>query len=402
MKRFVTLILLGMVTPLWAGDWTQFRGNGGKAIAQGEKVPVQLSEGENLRWKIDLPGRGVSSPIVVGGKVYVTASGEYKDRRLTVLCFDAKTGKQLWQRSITATGNTTCHPKTRMAAPTPASDGKNVYALFATGDLVALSPQGDVLWYRSLVGDYPKITNQVGMAASPIVWKNLLLLPMENAGDSFIAGINLKTGKNVWKVKRPRSTNWVTPVIAKRGEQVQAIFQTREEATAYDPATGKQLWQFKSDEVKTGATPSPLVNEQYVFISGDPYVAVETTAGKSPQVKWKSGKFSTGYTSPIYYQGKLYGARGSQNLITCLNANDGKIAWQQRAAGPFSASPVIVDNKLYAVGEKGTVTVLQLGGNKPKLLSKSELGETILASPAVSGGAIYFRSDTTLWCFGKK
>src|SRR5262249_56596500 len=131
---------------------------------------------------------------------------------LHVLCYDEQTGKKLWARQCPATGNTACHPTTSMAAPTPVSDGKAVYALFATGDLAALDLDGTLLWYRSLVGDYPDVSNQVGMASSPALYRNVLLLPMENAIDSFSAGVDTKTGKNLWRVKRARSINWVTPV----------------------------------------------------------------------------------------------------------------------------------------------------------------------------------------------
>src|SRR5262249_34067807 len=146
-------------------------------------------------WKAALPGRGLSNPVITGGKVIVTACSGFKQRRLHVLCFDEKTGAKLWERQFTATGNTQCHPVTSMAAPSPVTDGKAVYALFATGDLAALDLDGVLLWYRSLVSDYPDITNQVGMASSPIVHKDVVLLPLDNAGESFAAGLDAKSGK---------------------------------------------------------------------------------------------------------------------------------------------------------------------------------------------------------------
>src|SRR5947209_14943547 len=149
----------------WAGEWPQFRGPGGTAVSKEMDLPVKWSKTEGLRYRTALPGRGLSNPVIAGGRVYLTACSGYRERRLHVLCYDETTGKKLWERQFAATGNTTCNPSTSMAAPTPATDGKAVYALFACGDLAALDCDGALLWYRSLVGDYPQLTNQVGMAA---------------------------------------------------------------------------------------------------------------------------------------------------------------------------------------------------------------------------------------------
>src|SRR5579875_3980237 len=140
--------------PIWAGDWPQFRGPGGTAVSEEKGLPVKWSTTENVRWKAELPGRGVSSPVLAGGRVYVSAASTYRERRLHVLCFDAAKGEKLWERQFAATGGTMCHPKTSMAAPTPVTDGRHVYALFATGDLAAFTRDGDLLWYRALQRDY--------------------------------------------------------------------------------------------------------------------------------------------------------------------------------------------------------------------------------------------------------
>src|SRR5262249_22944007 len=145
---------------LIAADWPQFRGPGGAGVSPETGLPTRWSPTENIRWKVDLPGRGVSSPIVAGERIYLTACSGYQQRRLHILSFDAATGAKQWERQFQATGNTFCHPKTCMAAPTPVSDGERVYALFATGDLACLGRAGDLIWYRSFVGDYRDITNQ--------------------------------------------------------------------------------------------------------------------------------------------------------------------------------------------------------------------------------------------------
>ncbi|HZZ81767.1 MAG TPA: PQQ-binding-like beta-propeller repeat protein, partial [Gemmataceae bacterium] len=164
-RLFPTLLLLAVALTARAEDATQFRGHGGLGLSKEINLPTKWSATEGLRWKAELPGKGLSNPVVAGGRVYVTVTAAYQQKREAVLCFDVKTGKKLWERQVWATGTTLCHPKTNMAAPTPITDGERVYALFATGDFVCYDKDGDLVWYRSIVGDYPTVGNNVGMAA---------------------------------------------------------------------------------------------------------------------------------------------------------------------------------------------------------------------------------------------
>jgi outer membrane protein assembly factor BamB len=390
-------VLVLAVGPLAAGDWPQFRGPGGRAVSD-EAVPVTWSPTENVRWKADLPGRGLSAPVISGGRVYVTACSAYRERRLHVLCFDEASGKKLWERQLAATGSTMCHPKTCMAAPTPATDGKAVYCLFATGDLAAFDAAGNLLWYRSLVGDYPDVTNQVGMAASPILMGDTLLLPLENAGDSFAAGIDKRTGKNRWRVQRAKDINWVTPVAAEINGQACALFQTSHDLTAFDPDTGKVRWTFSGEG--TSSIPSPVVGNGLVYAAGKQFLALRPgPAGAAPEVVWRSNKLNLAYATPVYFKDRLYGLIGVG--VNCLDAATGELVWQQRIAGAFSASPIIAGGKLYAVNEEGKTAVVQ-PGDKPKVLAVNDLKETILATPAAANGALFLRSDRHLYCIAEK
>lgn len=392
-----TATLALALMPIAADDVPQFRGPGSTGVSQEVNLPIQWSEQDNIRWKATLPGRGLSNPVIAGGRVYVTAASGFEQKRLHVLCFDLKTGKQLWDRQFWATGTTHCNPKTNMAAPTPVTDGKRIYALFATADLACLDTEGDLGWYRSLAGDYPAIGNNVGMASSPTLWKDLLIVPMENVGESFVAGIDVKSGENRWRIDRPRGINWTTPVVVSNNGKSELLLQTPQLFTAHDPATGKLLWKWAGD---CGSAPSPVAHDGIVFIAGGPFTALQSgSANTQPKVLWQNSKLATGYTSPVYYQGLIYTV-STRGIINCAEPGTGKIRWTERAEGEFSASPLAADGKIYVTSEAGTTTVLQAGG-EAKVLSTNPLPETILASPVASDGAIFLRSDRHLYCIGK-
>jgi len=382
-----------------AGDWPQFRGPGGKGVSEETGLPVKWGPAENVKWKAELPGRGASSPVVVGGRVYVTACTGPRQERLHVLAFDGAAGKRLWERQFWATGNTLCHPKTSMATPTPAADGEAVYALFASGDLVALSHDGDLLWYRALARDYPQITNQVGMAASPVPHEDVLLVPLETAGESFAAGLDRRTGRNRWKVPRPRDVNWVTPLVLDNCGRSEALFVSANLVTAYAPESGKKLWEHAEEGLSpTPSVPSPAAGEGLVVTgNGVALRPPAPSASEGAEMAWKSNKLRPAYASPLYYGGPLYAVNNTATLLNCFDMKSGEVLWRQRVKGPFSASPVAGDGKVYLVNEDGLTTVVA-DGPRARVLGTNPLGEPVLATPAISGGALFLRSERHLYC----
>jgi outer membrane protein assembly factor BamB len=337
---------------------------------------------------------------VAKGKVYVTCCSGYRQDRLHVLCFDAATGKRLWERQFTATGSTNSHPKTSMAGATPVSDGDRVFALFGTGDLAALDADGNLLWYRALVRDYPTVTNQVGMAASPVLWKDTLLVPLENAGDQSLAlALDAATGKNRWKAERVRDINWVTPLVLPHGESADVLFQSKNELTAYDVRTGARRWSHTGSGL--GTVPMPITLDGLVLATGGETTALRPRHGDAgPEAVWTSSKLNTGYTTPLYYQKRVYGVVGG--FLVSAGAEDGRSAGQSvRLRGTFWASPVAADGKVFVANEDGTVFVVK-AGDQPELVASNPIGEEVVATPAIAGGALFVRTKEHLYCIGQK
>ena len=393
MRPILTLLVFAFaVHSLRAEDAGQFRGPGGTGVSGETNLPTRWSDTENLRWKASLPGRGLSNPVIAGGRVFVTAASRPNQNRLHVLCFDAKDGKQIWERQFLATGHTQCHIKTNMAAPTPVTDGQFVYALFATADLVCLDRDGNLAWARSLTGDYPTIGNNVGMASSPILVGDVLVVHMENTGESFAVGIDKGTGVNRWRFDRPRVINWNTPfALTEKGER-QVLLMTPKEVTAHDPATGKQLWA-TSGHWATNASISG--GGGLVLVPGDKLTAFK--AG-TDEVVWQNSKLNVGYCSPLVYQDRVFTITNN-GVVSCAEIATGKVTWTHRLDGKFAASPLAAAGRLYFTSEEGSTYVMHAGG-EAKEIATNKIADTFLASPVASGGAIFLRSDSRLYCIG--
>ena len=391
------LMTLVIATPALA-DWPQFRGPNGSGVSADKNLPDKL-DASTQKWAADLPGRSVASPVVFGGTVYVACSSGSREDRLHVVAFDAKTGAKKWHRTVAATGSTACHPKSAMAAMTPVADEKGVYTLFATGDLAAFDHAGKLLWYRSLLGDYPTISNQLGMASSPALFKGKLIVPMDNAGESFLAALDTGTGTNLWKTARPSDINWVTPIVRPlTSDEAEVLFQGPKGLTAYDLNTGKKKWTHAAG----GGSQTPSLTDGLLVTPTGGVTVFKPGDGKLEEV-WKSAKYRGGYTSPLLYDGRVYSVAAGR--VFSADAKTGKEAWGHTLKGSklqFYASPVAGDGKVYVVSDAGAVTVLKAGGDSEEELSTSDLKAEVMGTPALSDGAVFIQTDKKLLCFTAK
>ena len=393
MKRILTFTtLLGTLALAPADDWRQFRGPNGSGY-----VKAELPEKPEVAWSLDLPGKGLSSPIIVGDHVYVTASSGPNQNRLHVFCFQSSDGAKVWERQFFSTGRTMCHDKTAVAAPTPVSDGKRILALFSSNDLFCLDLEGNVQWLRGLTSDYPNASNSLGLASSPIIADGVFIAHVENDSESFAAGIDLENGRNLWKKPRTKRANWTSPLVVKNTEGKElAALQGSKGVDVVDPKTGAVVWNYGEG---ASTIPSSAVDEAgNLYIPSQGLTAVKRVDKGSEQL-WRSGSMRPGTASPMVHDGKFY-VISNASVLTCGDLSSGDRVWRMRLEGPFGGSPVANDTHLYVFNEEGVAQVIQLGGEKGEVVHTFELGEMIQCTPAIGHNALYVRSNSRLWKLG--
>ncbi|MEQ8211176.1 MAG: PQQ-binding-like beta-propeller repeat protein [Lacipirellulaceae bacterium] len=399
-------LLVGSVV---AEDWLGFRGDS-TSIAREASLPKTWSveTGENIAWEAELVGRGVSSPIVVSGRVVVTCSSGPKEDRLHVLAFDEQSGELLWQRNFWATGRTLCHGTSAVAANTPVSDGERIFAFFSSNDLVALDLEGNVLWIRGLQLNFPQAGNDLGMSSSPVVSGGRVIVQSEAQGASFVAAFDPQTGEMLWDVERPLESAWASPVamrVEKNGAMVEAVaVQSREQLDVYESATGELLW---NHEMRCESIASPVFSDRlYVPSKGIKAFRIQPGSEDTNTPEWSESRLQMGSPSPLIDSSRAYIINRS-GVLKCGLTDQAEAGrpWELRLSGRFWATPVLAGETLYCINADGLAFVVDLTeankGKKGKIAAKPDFREEVLGSPAIAGNAMFVRSHQHLWKIAK-
>lgn len=406
MKRTL-VVLVGaccwMLPTAFAADWPGWRGPGATGISPEQHLPTKWSATQNVRWKVPMSGAGVSTPIVSGQRIFLTASDGRLSERLHVWCLDRADGKTLWHTQLFGSAQPEGQfPPGGMAVPTPTTDGKLIYALFGTGDLVCLDLDGKPVWIRSLAQEYGPFRNRWGMAASPILVGDLLVVLVDHWGQSYLLGVEAASGATRWKTNRDASVNWSTPYPATVNGKTQLIVTGTYQVKGYDAADGAELW--KADGMQMQCIPSAVGQNDVVYaVSGRKgntlAIRLDGSRGdvsNKSTVVWRYKRGAPFVPSPIVYNGQYYMV-DDEGFGTCLDAATGAEVWRERIGGRFQASPVAGDGKVYLTNLEGAITVLK-AGPKFEVLAKNQLGEVINASPAISNGQLFIRGEKHLFC----
>lgn len=420
-------------------DWPSWRGpNGG--VSPDRSLPTSWSASENIAWKAPLAGAGVSTPIVVGDRVYVTSQIGAGVRRegnhprlvqgsdaatqgeralgstpapadpartmFVVEAFNRANGTRLWERRIDAAGDLTpVHDKHNLASSSPVSDGSLVFAWFGTGQLVALDRAGAIVWQRHLASENGAFDIQWGHGSSPALHEDLLILLCDQPARSYLLAIDKATGKDRWKADRGKGrASYSTPVIVKGAAGTEIVVNSTERIDAYDAGNGTLLWH--AGETSRFAVPTPVFHDGVIYASrgyrSGPYMAIK--AGGRGDVNgthtlWRVATGAPYVSSLLHYDGIVYMAN-DVGVLTAVDAASGERVWQERVDGVFSASPVGGAGHVYFVSENGDTVVVK-AGRAPQVVRRNPLGERSVASPAIAGGQLFIRTDKHVFAIGR-
>ena len=386
-------------------NWPVFRGPAtGKATAAAFPTQWDAGRPEGIAWKTGIPLPGHSSPIVWDGKVFVTGADE---KRRGVYCLDAVTGKILWRKQVKMDASGDIEPPevmedTGYAAPTMATDGRRVFAMFASGDVAAFDFEGEPLWAKALGTP----DNAYGHASSLLTYRNLVIIQLDQGYDaeqglSSLLALDVEDGEVVWRTSRPVPNSWASPILIDTGERDEVITCADPFVISYDPATGKELWRTKCLSGDIG--PSPCYAGGLVLAADDGmlYAIRPPAAGKGNEgeIVWSADDgYMPDTVSPVG-NGELVFVVASYGYVTCYDAKDGKKLWGREFDASFVSSPTIVGARVYLSDKDGVTHIFEASGAF-KAVSTGRIGEPVNATPAFVKGSIYLRGDRSIYCVG--
>lgn len=391
-----------------SGDWPGWRGPQGTGVASADqRPPTSWSETENVVWKTPVPGRGHSSPTVVGDRVYLATAEE--DREIqSVLCYERATGKELWKAEVHR-GNfdKKGNKKTTQASSSVAYDGERLIINFLNNNAIyttALDLSGKQLW-QTRVSDFK--THQ-GFGSSPTVHGDLVYVTTDSPAGGVIAALRRDTGEIAWKQDRPKEANYASAQVMNLHGKEQVLLQGCNLVASFDPQTGEKLWEMEGSTVE--CVTNIVTDGKHIFVSGGyPRNHVQAIlADGSRTTVWENGA-RVYVPSMIVRDGYLY-AMQDAGIATCWECSTGKEMWKSRVGGDFTASLVLVGDHLYATSEGGKSVVFKAQSDKFEKVAESQLGNEAYATPSICGGQIFMRVVKTdggqrqewLYCLGGK
>jgi outer membrane protein assembly factor BamB len=423
-------------------DWPQWRGLSSNGVSSETDLPTSWSPDSNIVWKVPLDGLGGSSPIVMGDQVFVTSQigsaavrggshpqlarddpslvvqehpmggsriepqADTSEVFLAVEAFNRTNGNKLWEYRVLAAGPfPELHEKHNLATPTPVTDGEHLYAWFGNGLIVCLDMKGNLVWSRHLGREYTPFQIQWGHGSSPVLYKDLIILLCDHDFASYMLALDKMTGKEQWKKDRGTGRkSYSTPLVVHGPASDELIVNSSERIDAYNPANGELLWHVGSP--RQSPIPSPVFHDSVIYMSrgyrNSDFLAIRPGGigdVTETRILWRTPTGASYVPSILYYDGLLY-MTSDIGIVTCAEASTGEQVWRQRLRGVFFASPAAGDGKVYLVSETGETFVVR-AGREPEILARNDLGERFIASPAISRGHLFLRSDENLFCIGK-
>jgi len=415
---FGTLLLISLYGPtgVRSENWPGFRGPTGQGLSSETGLPTRWSATENVAWKTAIPGEGWSSPVIYGDRVFVTSTTE-EGRACHVICLDRRRGTILWNRRTFEQTPTKKRRENSFATSTPTTDGQHVYAVFSSGRIVALDNAGRVVWNNHDV----KFYGHHGLAASPLLYEDLVIMPFDGSSDgennrigwkvpwkeAVLLALDKTTGRVRWRGKRGLSRlGHVTPCVSRHGGQVQIVSGAGDVVQGFHPKSGQRIWSIYSQG--EGVTPSVVLGDGLIFSCSGfeaPTIRVVRAGGQGDVTKthiaWEQKTGVPSLASMLYIKPHLYGVT-DKGVVHCYDAQTGKVVWRERIEGKHSSSPIYADGHIYFLEEATGESVVIQAGTKFKQVARNMLGEKCKASMAVSQGNLFIRSEQHLYCIGPR
>ena len=392
----LSIVLLLLLNP-WVDDWPQFRGPTGQGISEERGLPLTWSETKNVRWKAPIPGRGWSSPVIQGDRIWLTTATE-EGKSLRAIAIDLNTGAILQNVEVFHLKSAKLtNSKNSFASPTPVVEGDRVYLHFGAFGTACITQSGEIVWKTRLEYD----NGQHGTGGSPVLYDDLLILSCDGNDVQFVVALDKATGKVRWKKMREGYQAYTTPLVVSLPAGDQVISPGAFRAIAYEPRTGKEIWQVKYGEGFSNV-PRPVYGNGLVFIcTGFQQASLlavrpdgrgDVTKSK---IEWRLDRGVPLTPSPLLVGDELYMV-SDNGIATCVDAKTGQELWRARLGGNYSASPIYADGKIYFLSEEGESIVIA-PGRELKHLATNQLDGPTLASIAVSSGSLFIRSATHLY-----
>ncbi len=402
-----------------SGDrfWPQWRGPKASGVSLSANPPTEWSETKNVRWKVELPGRGASTPVIWGDRVYVSTAvpldgtGHRAQHRFVLKALNRKDGSVAWEHTVReeAPHEGTHQQFGTMASASAVTDGEHVIASFESRGIFAFDMNGTPVWKTDL-GD-KRMRNEFGEGSSPALYKDRLIVVWDHQGESFIVALDKATGKEIWRTKRDEIDSWATPLVVEHGGRAQAITSGMNKVRSYDVQTGEVIWETAG--LTMNPIPSPVAGaDGLVFLTsgfrGNSLKAIRLEGAKgditgTPNVVWTFDRDTPYVPSPLVYEGILYFLKSNNGLLSAFEATTGTPHYQVErieAVPNVFASPVAAAGRVYILGQQGTAVVLK-HGPELALLATNTLDDRFDASPALVDREIYLRGYTHLYCIAE-
>jgi len=399
------LVLLALLTPAaHAGEWPGWRGPRGDGHSDEDNIPTHWGDTDNVAWKVQLPGKGHSSPVIWGDRIFLTAALEKEQQRL-LLCLDRRTGKEQWRKVVVTSPLEQKHDLNSYASATPVTDGRHLWVSFFEQPKIVLACfdlDGNEVW-RTSPGEFHSMH---GFCSSPVLYKDTVILNCDQDSDAAcLVAFESATGKERWRTERPNHTrSYCTPIFVEHHGKSQMILSGSKSVCSYEPDTGKSIWWMAGPTEQFVAT-LVYTDDVLLVTGGFPefhLLGVDpggTGDALKTNVLWHDRKNASYVPSPIA-AGRYFFVVSDNGIGTCLEAKTGKVQWKQRMGRRHSASAVAAGDNLYFLDDDGNTFVVK-ASPRYELVAENALGEPAFASPAISRGQLFIRTTGHLWCIGK-